>query len=188
MLFRSITTVEELYGRWSLANNEQQIIWNQSLSQVSPGDTIILNAYATSGLAVIYTTDETESIELRDDTLIAKTLGYAQIIAEQHGDDTYLKAPSVRAYVMISEPTIYIEESIQESVYIYPNPANEGFYLHGCDVEKILLTDAVGRAVTILHSDKSTSPYFTLPTLPPGVYKLHLRSATEYHILVLIVK
>ena len=182
------TTHIPLSGRWSLASNEQQIVWTQSLAYLSPGDTVLLNAYSTSGLPISYSSDEGTVISLRADTLVAHQLGSAQVLAEQLGDDSYLAAPSVRAYVMVTEPLTYLDDAIQEDVYIYPNPVEEGFYLYGITVDNALLTDAIGRAVAILTSDKSTPPYFAMPSLPAGVYKLHLRNSNSYTILVVVVK
>ena len=89
---------------------------------------------------------------------------------------------------MVTEPLTYLDDAIQEDVYIYPNPVEEGFYLYGITVDNALLTDAIGRAVAILTSDKSTPPYFAMPSLPAGVYKLHLRHSNSSPILVVVVK
>ena len=73
------TTHIPLSGRWSLASNEQQIVWTQSLAYLFPGDTVLLNAYSTSGLPISYSSDEGTAISLRADTLVSHPLGRAKV-------------------------------------------------------------------------------------------------------------
>ena len=122
---RTVTQVA-LAGVWSLASNEQQIVWEQSFTDVHLGDTFILNAYSTSGLPVSYSTEHSDVIRLFGDTLVAHALGYAQVVAEQVGDGNFMAAPSLRSYVYVSELPTAITAPSEVSVMVYPNPVKEG--------------------------------------------------------------
>lgn len=108
-------------GTLTINKIEQSISWEQDLSNLNIGDQIELNAFATSGLPVTYTTDCDNSIaEIymagNKYYLDCKKSSVFIIYALQDGNENYYLSPKVTKNVKINNVETFIEESSDLSV------------------------------------------------------------------------
>lgn len=86
----SVTGVGSVEEQWA-----QEIIWDLDTLQMIVGDTLRLNAVATSGLEVGYSLDNADVCALENNMLIALAAGEITVIATQEGNALYLPAEEV---------------------------------------------------------------------------------------------
>lgn len=94
----------------------QSIVWEQDLREFYVGDSIILNAYTTSGLAVSYRIEDGNKIaHLSGNRLTADAEGGIIVMASQGGNDTYYAADNVLKPINIKakpQPIVKKEQTI----------------------------------------------------------------------------
>jgi hypothetical protein len=73
----------------------QEIIWNMDSLVMTVGDTLVLNAVATSGLEVSYYLSNGDVFAMESNMLIAQYAGEVEVAATQDGNNNYLAAESV---------------------------------------------------------------------------------------------
>lgn len=86
----SVTGVGYVEEQWA-----QEIIWNLDTLQMTVGDTLRLNAVATSGLEVGYSLNNADVCALENNMLIALAAGEITVTATQEGNALYLPAEEV---------------------------------------------------------------------------------------------
>ena len=86
----SVTGVGYVEEQWA-----QEIIWDLDTLQMTVGDTLRLNAVATSGLEVGYSLNNADVCALENNMLIALTAGEITVTATQEGNALYLPAEEV---------------------------------------------------------------------------------------------
>lgn len=78
----------------------QEILWDLTETSLEVGDTLYLDAIATSGLSIVYSVDNNEIARLEDNMLIALAEGAVSLTAAQDGDE--------ENYVEAAEPIVYL--------------------------------------------------------------------------------
>ena len=86
----SVTGVGYVEEQWA-----QEIIWDLDTLQMTVGDTLRLNAVATSGLEVGYSLNNADVCALENNMLIALAAGEITVTATQEGNVLYLPAEEV---------------------------------------------------------------------------------------------
>ena len=86
----SVTGVGYVEEQWA-----QEIIWDLDTLQKTVGDTLRLNAVATSGLEVGYSLNNADVCALENNMLIALAAGEITVTATQEGNALYLPAEEV---------------------------------------------------------------------------------------------
>lgn len=86
----SVTGVGYVEEQWA-----QEIIWDLDTLQMTVGDTLRLNAVATSGLEVGYSLNNADVCALENNMLIALAAGEIIVTATQEGNVLYLPAEEV---------------------------------------------------------------------------------------------
>ena len=86
----SVTGVGYVEEQWA-----QEIIWDLDTLQMTVGDTLRLNAVATSGLEVGYSLNNADVCALENNILIALAAGEIIVTATQEGNALYLPAEEV---------------------------------------------------------------------------------------------
>ena len=86
----SVTGVGYIEEQWA-----QEIIWDLDTLQMTVGDTLRLNAVATSGLEVGYSLNNADVCALENNMLIALAAGEIIVTATQEGNVLYLPAEEV---------------------------------------------------------------------------------------------
>jgi 3-dehydroquinate dehydratase len=81
----------------------QEIVWTLDSLEMTVGDTLILNAVATSGLAVSYVLDIEGVVLLENNTLVAQSAGEVVVTAVQEGDNRYMAAEEVSYRIVVVE-------------------------------------------------------------------------------------
>ena len=94
---------------------EQYIEWPLETFSMYVGDTLVLNAVATSGLEVNYTLESDEEIAvIEGNLLIAQAEGGVLVVASQEGDLYYLPAETVTYAIEI----LPVENTAVDNVYV----------------------------------------------------------------------
>lgn len=100
-------TLSYTFGTLTINKAEQEISWNQNLSNLKVGDQVELTATATSGLSVTYTMDVGDMAELYNVGtkiyLDCKKAGSFQIRATQAGNSNYYSTARLVKNVIIKE-------------------------------------------------------------------------------------
>jgi hypothetical protein len=73
----------------------QEIVWTLDTLVMTVGDTLVLNAVATSGLEVSYYLSNGDVFAMESNMLIAQYAGEVEVAATQDGNNNYLAAESV---------------------------------------------------------------------------------------------
>ena len=92
----SVTGVGYVEEQWA-----QEIIWDLDTLQMTVGDTLRLNAVATSGLEVGYSLNNADVCALENNMLIALAAGEITVIATQEGNALYLPAEEVTCTITV---------------------------------------------------------------------------------------
>ena len=92
----SVTGVGYVEEQWA-----QEIIWDLDILQMTVGDTLRLNAVATSGLEVGYSLNNADVCALENNMLIALTAGEITVTATQEGNALYLPAEEVTCTITV---------------------------------------------------------------------------------------
>lgn len=83
----------------------QIITWNQSLSSLQVGNTVTLDATASSGLPVTYSSSNSSIVSINGNQLTANTNGTATITATVEGNDLYAPA-TLKKYAKVGNGNI----------------------------------------------------------------------------------
>lgn len=92
----SVTGVGYVEEQWA-----QEIIWDLDTLQMTVGDTLRLNAVATSGLEVGYSLNNADVCALENNILIALAAGEIIVTATQEGNVLYLPAEEVTCTITV---------------------------------------------------------------------------------------
>ena len=92
----SVTGVGYVEEQWA-----QEIIWDLDTLQMTVGDTLRLNAVATSGLEVGYSLNNADVCALENNMLIALAAGEITVTATQEGNALYLPAEEVTQTITV---------------------------------------------------------------------------------------
>ena len=92
----SVTGVGYVEEQWA-----QEIIWDLDTLQMTVGDTLRLNAVATSGLEVGYSLNNADVCALENNILIALAAGEIIVTATQEGNALYLPAEEVTCTITV---------------------------------------------------------------------------------------
>ena len=92
----SVTGVGYVEEQWA-----QEIIWDLDTLQMTVGDTLRLNAVATSGLEVGFSLNNADVCALENNMLIALAAGEITVTATQEGNALYLPAEEVTCTITV---------------------------------------------------------------------------------------
>jgi hypothetical protein len=73
----------------------QEIVWTLDALVMTVGDTLVLNAVATSGLEISYYLSTGDIVAMADGMLIAQQVGELVVTAVQEGNNNYLAAEEI---------------------------------------------------------------------------------------------
>ena len=178
--------VNPIFMQPSGTREQQHIVWNQTLDFSAQPSPIALNATATSGLPVHYTSSNPGVAYIDGENLFFAGEGDATVTATQPGNYLFFAAQPVTKPVITpsghNPGTDGIEEaaSIQQSaVSVYPNPTAGLVYVKtdGKPNTSITIHNSMGvRARTEQTTTGSSQMTLDLSTLPAGVYYLTVKS------------
>lgn len=96
-------------GKLTINKAEQDIIWNQDLTNLAIGEQVKLLAESTSGLQITYSLDQNSICEIYDagktTYLDCKAEGEIQIRAYQEGNDNFYSTPRTSKKIIVSAST-----------------------------------------------------------------------------------
>lgn len=162
-------TFEYVNGVLSVTPAQQEIVWNQELPELHVGDNIALQAYATSELPVLFTTDTPEvcSISCIDGRYFIECLaeGTARVQATQAGDGNWQAAESVVRELPVATATdIAGHEADHIAVYaeqgeIVVEGAADNTAVHVYTLEGVLLRSEVCHGSALRLTMKQSAIY-----------------------------
>ncbi|MGO4819522.1 MBG domain-containing protein, partial [Flavobacterium sp. W22_SRS_FP1] len=92
---------------FSITKADQVITWNQTLGLGCDGETLsVLTANSSSGIAVSYTSSNSNIVTISNGSLVFENYGSATITAAQAGNNNYNAAPVVVLAVVNSQPNL----------------------------------------------------------------------------------
>ena len=172
----------------------QHITWEQELDFTAQPSPIALNAYASSGLPVHYTSSDPDVAYIDGDRLFFASEGDATVTATQPGNYIYLAAEPVTKTVTTPSGHTPGGEGIQQAagggqqaaVSVYPNPASGRVRVVGADgfVNAIEVLDMQGRKLIATEG----TDIFDVSSLPAGQYIVRVTTDDSVHYLKLIKK
>lgn len=107
-------------GKLTINKAEQDIIWNQDLTNLAVGEQVQLLAEASSGLSIAYSLDSNEFCEVyttgKSSYIDCKAEGEIQIRASQEGNGNYYSTPRVSKKIKITslgseKPSLTIKQA-----------------------------------------------------------------------------
>ena len=82
----------------SIGKLDQTITWNQDIANLQIGESVTLDATASSGLEIVYTSNNDSVASINGTTLTVNSEGSVVITATQAGDETYKSASLERTF------------------------------------------------------------------------------------------
>ena len=147
-------------GTLTINKAEQTISWDQDLTSLIVGDQVELKAYASSGLPITYTLDNSSAAEIyssgNKSYLDCKESGHLLIRAVQNGNKNYYSTPRLSNTVSIigANPTSDLTLTIQQadngsvkvqvpqgSVYTFTMAPSNGWRVHSVTFNDTDVTD-----------------------------------------------
>lgn len=163
----------------------QHITWEQELDFTAQSNPIALNAYASSGLPVHYTSSDPSVAYIDGDRLFFASEGDATVTATQPGNYIYLAAEPVTKPVITPSGHNHGGEGIQQAavgsqqaaVSVYPNPTGSSTVVT-CElpIKELSLCDLMGRQLAVLHNC-GTSATLDLSAFAKGLYLIKVKSS-----------
>jgi len=163
---------------------EQVIVFpNPAPFTPTTGTTITLNATASSGLPITYTTSDPTVATVSGNQLTITGTGTVIVTANQAGSMNYLPAAPVSDTL---QP--YDQRGFHDGVGVFPNPAHGTLYIHlseGYIVTKITMFDLHGRVVAgefDVANNSSTIP-LDISHVLPGLYIVNVVCIRDHQVV-----
>lgn len=171
----NISIVEEaIFVRVNKADNT--INWEQDLSQLSVGDTVLLTATCTAGLPIKYVLDqEVEELKIVGDTLfvLGRVSASVQISALADESDNYLVAvPVVKSIGYSSHTAVSDIERVE--MCLYPNPVTDYLNIEAAAEIKLVRIFTVSGVEVASETCDGNHAQIDFGTLPAGVYHVEV--------------
>ena len=160
---------------------EQTIAWPQELRYSLADSPVLLEATASSGLPVSYTSSDSTVAYIEGDRLHLVANGTATVTASQPGDYYYLPAEPVTKILRVTDEGIAGRGG--DTPRVYPNPATGALYIKAAEpVKAVRLVSALGQEVEA----PLTAGRVDIAHLPAGLYYLTVvtPTATTQHRVV----
>ena len=94
----------------------QEIVWTLDTLVMNVGDTLVLNAVATSGLEISYYLSNGDVVAMEDGILIAQQAGEVVVTAAQEGNNNYLAAEEIAYTITVVDIQTSCENVLGEQV------------------------------------------------------------------------
>jgi hypothetical protein len=159
----------------AIAKVPQQIYFDEIPEQKMGNPDYDLQAYASSGLPVTYSSNIPGIATIIDGKVHMVALGTCTITASQPGDASYEAAQDVSHILVVHEVTAE-KEIMNSSLQIYPNPCNDFVYIKSVEPGplKVQLMDIFGKSYFIGYPKNNT---LDMKGLPQGVYILNINGS-----------
>lgn len=168
-------TLTLVSGKLTITKADQSITFDDPGDFTSSTSAFELNASATSGLEVSFTSSDENIVLIDGLTATVNQLGEVSISASQEGNHNYNAAEIVTHTVTISE----VLESLAKEPFrsVYPNPVSDRFRIkEDVAYNQAILVDVQGRQC-VLKSVKAQE--FDIGHLPNGAYFLLLLTDSQ---------
>ena len=157
----------------------QIIVWEQDLTHLRIGEQVELTAVSSSGLPVVYTTENTSIITIEGNILSTWEAGSIAITATAPESENYLEAISATQTVIIqsSETPTHLSDT-KVSYSIYPNPTDNELNIQSeSNIRHISIYDVQGK---LMYSENTncTRTSIQTQTWPNGTYFIECHTET----------
>ena len=165
----------------------QVIAWEQDLTHLHIGEQVELTAVASSGLPVVYTTEDTSILTIEGNILSTWEAGSIAVTATVPESENYLEAISATQTVIIqsSETPTHLSDT-KVSYSIYPNPTDNELNIQSeNNIRHISIYDVQGK---LMYSENTNCTHTSIQTQtwPNGTYFIECHTETGKDILKFI--
>jgi hypothetical protein len=135
-----------------------------------------LQAYASSGLPVTYSSSDESIATIVDGKVHMVASGHCILTASQQGDVSFEAAQDVQQNLSVNSITVLKEMSI-DGISIWPNPCHGLINVHSISEEPypVILTDMLGSS---MFERMVSDGEIDVSALPPGIYILKVRDSS----------
>ena len=160
-------------------SREAQSVTFDPLTEMKTGQApLTLDATATSGLEIVYTSSDPSVATIRGNTLTIAGAGTATITASQPGNFYYLPAQDVEQELTVIQSDI--KEIGQDCLTIYPNPADNYLYISTHSGSTYLLEIINANGMVIRHKAELAGPVqIDISDLDKGLYFVVINGHTQ---------
>ena len=167
----------------------QVIAWEQDLTHLHIGEQVELTAVASSGLPVVYTTEDTSILTIEGNILSTWEAGSIAVTATVPESENYQEAISATQTVIIqsSETPTHLSET-KVSYSIYPNPTDNELNIQSeNNIRHISIYDVQGK---LMYSENTNCTHTSIQTQiwPNGTYFIECHTETGKDILKFICR
>ena len=167
----------------------QVIAWEQDLTHLHIGEQVELTAVASSGLPVVYTTEDTSILTIEGNILSTWEAGSIAVTATVPESENYLEAISATQTVIIqsSETSTHLSDT-KVSYSIYPNPTDNELNIQSeNNIRHISIYDVQGK---LMYSENTNCTHTSIQTQtwPNGTYFIECHTETGKDILKFICR
>ena len=167
----------------------QVIAWEQDLTHLHIGEQVELTAVASSGLPVVYTTENTSILTIEGNILSTWEAGSIAVTATVPESENYLEAISATQTVIIqsSETPTHLSDT-KVSYSIYPNPTDNELNIQSeNNIRHISIYDVQGK---LMYSENTNCTHTSIQTQtwPNGTYFIECHTETGKDILKFICR
>ncbi|BDD06579.1 zinc-dependent metalloprotease [Aureibacter tunicatorum] len=151
------------------------------------GANVAMNATATSGLTVTFTSSNPNVLRVNGNQLEIVGVGQATITASQAGDDTWEAATSVTQTITVEQESILGTPQVL-GLSVYPNPNSGVFTVRASEeILSVKVVDLAGRVIKEINN-ASSKIEIDLSSSINGVYNVVIVSATGTSVNKIIVR
>lgn len=167
----------------------QIIVWEQDLTNLHIGEQVELTAVASSGLPIVYTTENTSILTIEGNILSTWEAGSIAVTATVPESENYLEAISATQTVIIqsSETPTHLSDT-KVSYSIYPNPTDNELNIQSeNNIRHISIYDVQGK---LMYSENTNCTHTSIQTQtwPNGTYFIECHTETGKDILKFICR
>jgi hypothetical protein len=165
-------------GILTINKAEQTIVWEQDLEKLKVGDQIELKATASSGLTIIYTSENPSIAEVyavgNKYYLDCKSEGELWLVAVQEGNNNYYSSPRIRKKVVINDPSAI---NTNKRTIARVEKTNYGIRVVNANMGDIIRIYSSGGQ--LLHSIKVDNQIIDIPLAKGNLYIVKVGTKIE---------
>ncbi|MFA8436944.1 MAG: right-handed parallel beta-helix repeat-containing protein [Marinifilaceae bacterium] len=162
---------------------DQTISWEQVIENVKVGDQLSLEAEASTGLEVVFTTEQPELATIENNVFTAISSGEVTITARQDGSKNY-KGASISKTITIDMTTgIDDLENNKDGLVVYPNPVWDQMVVKGLERGLRVVVTTIQGNVILTKIAEDGEMKINLSNCTKGIYLLKVEGRGSLRIV-----
>ncbi|WP_321298916.1 MBG domain-containing protein [Marinifilum fragile] len=170
-------------GTMSITKADQTISWEQEFELIKVGDEQRLTADASSGLNVVFSSENPEIARIENKLLMAISVGEVLISARQDGNKNYKKAEIKKSIYIDFATGIDDLESNKGDLVVYPNPVQDFVKIKGLKRGQRVVLSSIKGVVIMVKIAECEEMEINLSNYASGIYLLKAEKGRAIRIL-----